>query len=55
MEESKMSISNMEDYELKQAIIKLNNDKLKNINNSSYLNAFGAITSLTTILDKREK
>ena len=54
MEELKNKISTMEDSELKDNIIKQNSDKLKNINKSSYLNAFGAITSLTTILDKKD-
>lgn len=55
MEEFKIQINNMTDKELKNNIINHNNDKLNYINKSSYLNAFRAIISITTILDKSEK
>lgn len=47
-----ISISDMNNEELKNSIKKHNDDKLNNIYKSSYLNAFGAILSLVTILDK---
>ncbi len=55
MEEFKIQINNIRDKELKNNIINHNNDKLNYINKSSYLNAFRAIISITTILDKSEK
>lgn len=56
MEDSRKEIYNMDNKELKDNIIQFNLDKLKSINNSSYLNTFGAILSLKKALeDKQEK
>lgn len=53
MEELK--ISDLSDKELKEKIIKQNNYKLNNIIESSYLNAFAAIMSVSSVLDKTEE
>lgn len=55
MEEFKIKLKDMKDEELKSNIIKYNNDKLNNIRRSSYLNAFGAILSIKSIVDKSEE
>ncbi len=54
MEDISKNIHDMTNKELKDSIIKFNLDKLKSINNSSYLNAFGAILSLRKALEDKQ-
>lgn len=55
MEEFKVKLKDMDNEQLKDHIIEHNNVKLNNIKRSSYLNAFGAVLSITSIMDRIEE